>query len=108
MGNAYPATNGKQRSSASSVREDAAWDEDDIERVSLCVHPIECQAQKLDTGGISPNSSYFVDMSVSASGAIAFAGTSPTPPAEIYYKSSVDAPVRATSASRRAVERATA
>ena len=35
MGNAYPATNGKQRSSASSVREDAAWDEDDIERVSL-------------------------------------------------------------------------
>jgi hypothetical protein len=35
MGNAYPATNGKQRASASSVREDAAWDEDDIERVSL-------------------------------------------------------------------------
>ena len=35
MGNAYPATNGKQRSSASSVREDAAWDDDDIERVSL-------------------------------------------------------------------------
>ena len=36
MGNAYPATNGKQRSSASSVREDAAWDEvEDTERVSL-------------------------------------------------------------------------
>jgi hypothetical protein len=35
MGNAYPATNGKQRASASSVREDAVWDEDDIERVSL-------------------------------------------------------------------------
>lgn len=35
MGNAYPATNGKQRSSASSVREDAAWDDNDIERVSL-------------------------------------------------------------------------
>jgi hypothetical protein len=35
MGNAYPATNGKQRASASSVHEDAAWDEDDIERVSL-------------------------------------------------------------------------
>jgi hypothetical protein len=34
MGNAYPATNGK-RSSASSVREDAVWDEDDIDRVSL-------------------------------------------------------------------------
>ena len=36
MGNAYPATNGKPRSSASSVREDAAWDEvEDTERVSL-------------------------------------------------------------------------
>ena len=36
MGNAYPATNGKHCSSASSVREDAAWDEvEDTERVSL-------------------------------------------------------------------------
>ena len=36
MGNAYPATNRKQSSSASSVREDAAWDEvEDTERESL-------------------------------------------------------------------------
>ena len=33
MGNVYPATDRKQ--CASSVREDAAWDEDDVERVSL-------------------------------------------------------------------------
>jgi dipeptidyl aminopeptidase/acylaminoacyl peptidase len=67
----------------------------DTERVSLWIQPLEGPARKLDTGGISPNSSYFVDMTVSPSGAIAFAGTSPTRPAEIYYKSSVDAPVRA-------------
>ena len=36
MGNAYTATNRQQCSSASSVREDAAWDEvEDTERVSL-------------------------------------------------------------------------
>ena len=36
MGNAYPATNRKHCSSASPVREDAAWDEvEDTERESL-------------------------------------------------------------------------
>ena len=36
MRNAYPATNRKPCSSASSVREDAAWDEvEDTERESL-------------------------------------------------------------------------
>jgi dipeptidyl aminopeptidase/acylaminoacyl peptidase len=66
----------------------------DTERVSLWRQPLEGRATKLDTGGASPNSSFFVDMSVSASGAIAFAGTTPARPGEIYYMSSPDVPAR--------------
>jgi dipeptidyl aminopeptidase/acylaminoacyl peptidase len=66
----------------------------DTERVSLWRQPVEGRATKLDTGGASPNSSFFVDMSVSASGAIAFAGTTPARPGEIYYMSSPDVPAR--------------
>ena len=66
----------------------------DTERVSLWRQPLEGGATKLDTGGASPNSSFFVDMAVSSTGAIAFAGTAPTRPAEIYYMPSPDAPAR--------------
>jgi dipeptidyl aminopeptidase/acylaminoacyl peptidase len=66
----------------------------DTERVSLWRQPIDGPAQKLDTGGASPNSSFFVDMAISSTGAIAFAGTAPTRPAEIYYMSSPDTPAR--------------
>ena len=66
----------------------------DTERVSIWQQPLEGPAKKIDTGGVSPNSSYFVDMSVSTKGEIAFAGTTPTRPAELYYMSAPDAPVR--------------
>jgi dipeptidyl aminopeptidase/acylaminoacyl peptidase len=66
----------------------------DTERVSLWRQPLDGPAKKLDTGGVSPNSSYFVDMSVSATGAIVFAGTTPARPAELYYMTSPEAPVR--------------
>lgn len=69
----------------------------DTERVSLWLQPLEPEAgpaRRLDTGGASPNSSFFVDMAVSSTGAIAFAGTAPTRPAEIYYLASPDAPVK--------------
>jgi len=66
----------------------------DDERVSLWQQPLEGPAKKLDTGGASPNSSFFVDMAISKSGAIAFAGTSPARPAELYYMASPDAPVK--------------
>ena len=51
-------------------------------------------AKKLDTGDVSPNSSFFVDMAVSSTGAIAFTGTSPTRPGELYLKASPEAPVK--------------
>ena len=66
----------------------------DTERVSLWQQPLDGPAKKLDTGDTSPNSSFFVDMAISSTGAIAFAGTSPTRPAEIYYMASPEAPVK--------------
>ena len=69
----------------------------DTERVSLWLQPVEPgggAARKLDTGDASPNSSFFVDMAVSSTGAIAFAGTAPTRPAELYYLASPDAPIK--------------
>jgi len=69
----------------------------DNERVSLWQQPLDGPAKKLDTAGVSPNSSFFVDMAVSKTGAIAFAGTSPMRPAELYYMASPDvAPRRLT------------
>jgi dipeptidyl aminopeptidase/acylaminoacyl peptidase len=65
----------------------------DTVRVSLWQQPLDGTARKLDTGDVSPNSSYFVDMAVSKDGAIAFAGTSPMRPAELYYMASPAAPV---------------
>ena len=66
----------------------------DTERVSLWLQPLEGAAKRIDTGDASPNSSFFVDMSVSSTGAIAFSGTSPTRPGELYYKAGPDAPVK--------------
>ena len=66
----------------------------DDERVSLWQQPLDGPAKKLDTGDASPNSSFYVDMAVSPSGAIAFAGTTPTRPAELYYMASASAPVK--------------
>lgn len=65
----------------------------DTVRVSLWQQPLDGAARRLDTGDVSPSSSYFVDMAVSKDGAIAFAGTSPTRPAELYYMASPAAPV---------------
>jgi dipeptidyl aminopeptidase/acylaminoacyl peptidase len=69
----------------------------DTERVSLWLQPVDPgggAARRIDTGDASPNSSFFVDMAVSSTGAIAFAGTSPARPAEIYYLASPDAPIK--------------
>lgn len=66
----------------------------DDERVSLWQLPIEGDPKKLDTGDVSPNSSFFVDMAIGPNGAIAFSGTTPTRPGELYYMASPSAPVK--------------
>jgi dipeptidyl aminopeptidase/acylaminoacyl peptidase len=61
----------------------------DSERVSLWQAQLAGGApKKLDTQGVSPQSSFFVDMQISKDGAIAFTGTSPARPAELYYMAS--------------------
>ena len=67
----------------------------DTERVSLWHTPIAGgDPRRLDTQDVSPNSSFFVDMSVSKNGAIAFTGTTPMRPAELYYMASPTSPVQ--------------
>ncbi len=67
----------------------------DSERVSLWQAPIAGgDLHKLDTQEVSPNSSFFVDMSISKDGAIAFTGTTSMRPAELYYMASPTSPVQ--------------
>src|SRR5207247_1947642 len=57
-------------------------------RVSLWIQALDGPARKLDTGKISPSSSFWVDVAVGKDGAIAFTATDPARPAELYYMSS--------------------
>ncbi len=66
----------------------------DSTRVSLWLQPLEGPAQKLDLGDVSPNSSFWVDMAVGRHGEIAFTGSTSMTPSELYYKASVNAPLR--------------
>jgi dipeptidyl aminopeptidase/acylaminoacyl peptidase len=67
----------------------------DSTQVSLWQLPFEGAAKKLNLAGVSPNSSYFVDVAVSKTGEIAFAGSTPMHPAELYYMASTDATPKA-------------
>jgi len=62
--------------------------------VSLWQLPLAGPARKLQLGDISPWWSYWIDMTISAKGAIAFTGTEPYRPRELYYMASVDAKPR--------------
>ncbi len=64
----------------------------DTERVSMWQQPLDGPARKIDTGGVSANSSYYVDMAVSRTGALAFTGTTPSRPGELYYMASPTSP----------------
>jgi dipeptidyl aminopeptidase/acylaminoacyl peptidase len=66
----------------------------DTVRVSLWLQPLEGDARKIDMGDVSPASSFFVDMHIGKTGGIAVAGSTPQHPHELYYKASVDAPIR--------------
>lgn len=57
----------------------------DDHRTSLWIQPLEGAARKLNLGTISPNWSFWVDMAVGKNGSIAFIGTDPLQPSELYY-----------------------
>jgi len=63
-------------------------------RVSLWLQPLSGPARKLNVGDVNPAWLFWIDMSVGHDGAIAFAGSSPSQPNEIYYMASPEAPPR--------------
>ena len=56
-------------------------------RVSLWMQPLDGAARKFDLGAVSPASAFWVDVTVGRDGALAFVGTTPGRPAELYYMS---------------------
>ena len=57
-------------------------------RVSLWLQPLEGAARRLDLGNVNPAGSYWIEASVSNDGALAFTGSEPQRPVELYYLSS--------------------
>jgi dipeptidyl aminopeptidase/acylaminoacyl peptidase len=68
---------------------------DDGARVSLWEKPATGAARRLDLGDVSPTWTFFwMDVDVGRDGAIAFTGSTPTHPTELYYMASPAAPPR--------------
>jgi len=63
-------------------------------RVALWVQPLEGKTKRLELGDVSPSWLFWVDVSVGKNGAIAFSGSEPNHPNEIYYLDSPDAKPR--------------
>jgi dipeptidyl aminopeptidase/acylaminoacyl peptidase len=59
--------------------------------VSLWLQPLGSPAKRLALGDVVPSWGFWVDVSVANNGAIAFAGSTPDRPGEIYYMASPDA-----------------
>ncbi len=69
----------------------------DDNKTSLWILSLEGNATKIELGDICPTWSFWIDASVSRNGAIAFTGSEPSHPSELYYLSSPKAkPVRLT------------
>jgi dipeptidyl aminopeptidase/acylaminoacyl peptidase len=65
--------------------------------VSMWFQPIDGPARRLNTGIVVPTAAFWLDASVSALGKVAFTGSEPTSPTELYYMDSVGgSPVRLT------------
>jgi dipeptidyl aminopeptidase/acylaminoacyl peptidase len=61
---------------------------------SLWIQPIDGRAAKLDLGDVTPNTGFWLDADVGPQGQIAFSGTEPHRPAEIYVLDSPGAKPR--------------
>jgi len=73
----------------------------DGSRVSLWIQPLDGPARRIDVGAVSPASSFWVDVNVGKDGALAFVGSDPMRPSELYYmRSATDAPKRLTDLNR--------
>ncbi|MHB8525854.1 MAG: S9 family peptidase [Candidatus Acidiferrales bacterium] len=59
--------------------------------VALWLQPLGGQARQINIGNIQPSWSFWIDMTVGSKGDIAFTGSTPGQPTELYYMSSIDA-----------------
>ena len=67
-------------------------------RVSLWLQPLDGPARRLNLGKVHPSWSFWLDVAVAKNGAVAFTGSEPQHPTELYYMTSADtAPRRLTS-----------
>ena len=62
--------------------------------VSLWTQPLDGPARRISLGKVVPASAFWVDVCVGANGSIAFTGSEPQHPTEVYYLESVNAPVQ--------------
>ncbi|MBL8208495.1 MAG: S9 family peptidase, partial [Blastocatellia bacterium] len=60
-------------------------------RVSLWLQPLEGAARRLDLGNINPAGAFWIDASISNDGSLAFTGSEPYRPTELYYLPSLTA-----------------
>jgi len=75
----------------------------DATTVSLWIQPQQGPARKLDLGGATPASAFWVDVAVGANGSIAFGGSDPRWPSELYYMASPTSPVKRLTSFNRSI-----
>jgi len=63
----------------------------DAERAALWLQPADGPAKRLDLGDVSVRTGYWLDADVAKTGAIAFVGSTPAHPSELYVMASADA-----------------
>jgi dipeptidyl aminopeptidase/acylaminoacyl peptidase len=59
---------------------------------ALWIQPLDAKPRRIALGGVQPTQPFWLDASVSKTGAIAFTASEPHHPTELYYMASADAP----------------
>lgn len=67
----------------------------DVQRTSLWVQTLDGPSRRLDTGRVSVQSAFWAEVTTGANGAIAFVGSEPDKPAEVYFMDSIGGAPRA-------------